>query len=65
MWHVLAVDWCCMCKSEEVVDYLLLHCEIDMALWNAFFNHIGLDWVMPRRVVDLFVCWRGGMGGSL
>jgi hypothetical protein len=52
-----------MCKrSEESVDHLLLHCEIAMALWNTFFSCIGLAWVMPRQVVDFFVCWRGSCG---
>jgi hypothetical protein len=30
--HVTVVDWCCMCnKSWELVDQLLLHCEIASA----------------------------------
>jgi hypothetical protein len=34
------------------------HCEIACTLWNIlFFNHFGLSWVMPRRIVDLFSCW--------
>jgi hypothetical protein len=24
--HVIVVDWCCMCKSGEVIDHILLHC---------------------------------------
>jgi hypothetical protein len=48
-----------MCKKNgESVDHLLLHCEIAGALWNTIFNSVGLAWVMPRRVVDLFACWR-------
>jgi hypothetical protein len=61
--HIIVVDWCCMCKkSGESVDHLLLHCEIASALWNAIFNSVGLAWVMPSRVVDLFACWRGQVG---
>jgi hypothetical protein len=45
------------------VDHLLLHCEIASALWSAIFSRVGLAWVMPKRVVDLFACWRG-LGGS-
>jgi hypothetical protein len=44
------------------VDQLLLHCEVASALRNTIFSHIGLAWVMPRRVVDLFACWRGHFG---
>jgi hypothetical protein len=51
------VDWCCMCEmSGEFVDHLILHCEIANALWTAISSCIGLAWVMPKRVVDLFAC---------
>jgi hypothetical protein len=55
--HVIVVDWCCLIKkSRESVDHLLLHCEMANALWNTIFSLVGLSWVMPRRVVDLFDC---------
>jgi hypothetical protein len=55
--HVM-VDWCYMFKSdEESVDHLLLHCGVACALKRAFFIRFGLSWVMPRRVVDQYVCW--------
>jgi len=64
-WCVLVVSLCCMCKrSGAFVDHLLVHCDMAMTVWNAFFSRVGLAWVMPKRVVDLFACWRG-MGGSL
>jgi hypothetical protein len=53
--HVIVVDWCCMCKkSGELVDFLLLHCEMASVLWNTTFSLTGLAWVMSSRVVDLF-----------
>jgi hypothetical protein len=49
-----------MCKiSEKTMNHLLLHSEISGALWNAILSHLELDWVMPKRVVDLFACWGG------
>jgi hypothetical protein len=52
-----------MCKkSRELVDYLLLHCEMASALWNIVFSFVGLAWVMPNQVVDLFACWKGQCG---
>jgi hypothetical protein len=27
------------------------------ALWNAILNHLGLCWVMPGSVRELFACW--------
>jgi hypothetical protein len=42
--HVIMVDTCCMCKRNwEFVDYLLLHCEVACALWNAIFSRFGLS----------------------
>jgi hypothetical protein len=56
--HVFVVDWYCMCKrSVEFVDQLL-HFEVASALWGVNFSRIGTSWVMVRRVVDLFTCWR-------
>jgi hypothetical protein len=59
-WNLIVVDWCCMCKkSGEMVDHLLLHCEVARALWNSVFGLCGLEWVMPQHVVDLYASWRG------
>jgi hypothetical protein len=56
--HVIMVNRCCMCKRNgESVDHLL-HCDVASALWSALFTHFGMSWVMPRRVIDLFACWR-------
>jgi hypothetical protein len=42
------------------MDYLLLHCEVTSAIWNIFFNQLGLFWVMLRRVVVCLLvdCWQ-------
>jgi hypothetical protein len=36
------------------VDHVLLHYEIVNALWSVIFSRVGLAWVMPKRVIDLF-----------
>jgi hypothetical protein len=47
-----------MCKRDgESVDHLLLHCDVTSALWSILFSHFGMSWVMPKRVIDLFVYW--------
>jgi hypothetical protein len=57
-WRVIVVYWCCMCREVE-------------RLWIIFFSIVKLlvlcgvlssFWVMLRRVVDLFACWRGLRG---
>jgi hypothetical protein len=49
-----------MCKkSGELVDYHLLNCEMADALWNIIFSLVGLAWVIPSRIVDLFAYWKG------
>jgi hypothetical protein len=61
--YVIVVEWTCMCKKNgESVDHFLLHCEIVSALWNTIFSNVGLVWVMPYWVVDLFACWRALTG---
>jgi hypothetical protein len=53
-WNVLVVEWFCMCKkSGESIDHLLIHCEVARALWSSILNLFGIEWVMPRRVIDL------------
>jgi hypothetical protein len=55
-WHIIAIDWCCICKkTEENPDHLLLHCDIARDLWNLVLRMFGVEWVMPRRVVELVV----------
>lgn len=64
--HVIVIDWFCMCKrSGKSVDHRLIHCEVASALWRVIFSCVGLTWVMPRRIVDLFTCWRGLFGSPL
>lgn len=56
--RVFVVDWCYVCNNGEFVDHLL-HSEVANALQSIIFRFVGLSWVMPKRVVDLFACWRG------
>jgi hypothetical protein len=56
--HFIVVDWCVMCKkNREFVDHLL-YCEVACAIWNVFFKHFGLSWIMPRRIVYVFAYWK-------
>jgi hypothetical protein len=52
-----------MCKVDgESVDHLFLHCSMARDLWDMVFSLFGIQWVMPRRVVDLLACWQGRLG---
>jgi hypothetical protein len=44
----------------EMVDHLLLHCEVARVLWNATFSRFSLSWAIHLLVVDLFTCWWTG-----
>jgi len=56
--YVIVINRCYMCKKTgESVDHLLLHCDVASTLWSSLFNHFGMSWVMPIRVIDLFACW--------
>jgi hypothetical protein len=56
--YIIIVDRCCLCKRDgELVDHILLHCDVASALWNNIFSRFGIFWVMPRSVLDLVACW--------
>jgi hypothetical protein len=59
--QVIVVDWYCMCKKSGESDHVLLHCEVARELWNAIFSLFGVEWVIPRRVIELecLVGWNG------
>lgn len=55
---MIVLDWCYICrKGAELVNHLLLHCEMAKVLWDGMFRRVGLNWVMPKAVVDLLACW--------
>jgi hypothetical protein len=55
--------WCCMCHCDgETVDHLLLHCPEVHALWSFVFRSFHIQWVIPRRVLDLFLGWQNWFG---
>jgi hypothetical protein len=52
-----------MCKVDgEFVDHLLLNCSFAKGLWDMIFATFGIQWVMPRRVVEILACWQGSLG---
>ncbi len=59
-WHIIVVNWCCMCKmSGEATDNLLLYCDIARELWTMVFNFFGVQWIMPQGVAQLLACLQG------
>lgn len=61
----MALDQCYMCKKkDELVDHLLLHCEVNKTMWDDFFARIGLSWIMHLRLVDFLASWTGFQGKS-
>jgi hypothetical protein len=60
------VNWCCLCKkSEETVNYFLIHCEFTSEIWHLVLTFFGVLWVMSSNVVELLQCWKTqGQGQS-
>ena len=57
------VGWCCMCKgSGELVDHLLLHCEVVWEVWNFILRSFGVSWVFPTTVSELLFGWHNWWG---
>jgi hypothetical protein len=44
-------------KSMEFINHLLLYCEVARELWALIFGLFGVEWIMPRRVIDLLASW--------
>jgi hypothetical protein len=60
------IEWCCMCKkSGESIEHLLLHCEVARDLWCYILTLFGVEWVMPRRVLELLTSWGASFGYGL
>jgi hypothetical protein len=52
-----------MCKkSGESIEHLLLHCDVAHDIWSFFYRLFGVEWVMPRRVLDLLSSWGNSHG---
>jgi hypothetical protein len=61
--HIIVMVWYCLYKtSGENLDHLFLHRAIARDLGNLVFQMFGLEWVMPKRVVDLLANWKGRVG---
>jgi hypothetical protein len=61
--NVVVIEWCCMCKKNgESMDHLLLHCEVARDLWSYIFSLFGIEWVMPRMVLELLTSWGPSVG---
>jgi hypothetical protein len=61
--NVIVIEWCCLCKkSGESIDHLLLHCEVARDLWSYVLILFGVEWVMPRTVLELLNSWGAAIG---
>jgi hypothetical protein len=61
--NIMVVEWCCLCKKNgESIDHILLLCDVVRDIWSYFLMLFGVEWVMPRRVLDLLTSWGNSMG---
>jgi len=52
-----------MCKKNgKLVDHLLLQCEVACDLWSYIFILFGVEWVIPRTVLELLTSWGASVG---
>ena len=57
------IDWCIMCRCNEVtVDHLLLHSRKAHQLWSFVFRTFGILWVPSRSVADFLFSWWNWLG---
>jgi len=61
--HIVMVEWCCMFKkNRESIDHLLLHCDVAQVVWCSFYSLFGVEWVMPKSVLNLLSGWGSLLG---
>jgi len=41
---------------------LIIHCELARELWSSILNLFGVEWVMPRQVIDLLLVREDRLG---
>jgi len=46
-----------MCKKNgKSIDHLL-HCDVARVVWYSFYSLFGVEWVIPRSMLDLLSSW--------
>lgn len=62
---LVIMELCYMYKKNwEILDYLLLNCEVARMLWAKIFYKMCIAWVMSKMVVESFACWQRCMVNS-
>jgi hypothetical protein len=46
----------------ECFDHLLLYCDVARVVWSSFYSLFRVEWVIPRRVMDLLSGWGTSLG---
>ncbi|XP_073035927.1 uncharacterized protein [Primulina eburnea] len=58
-------QWCTLCKkSDETQDHILLHCSFTTRIWAQVMQHLGFEWVFPRRSQDMLIIEPGFIKGK-
>jgi len=61
--NVVVIECCCMCKkSGKSIEHLQLHYEVARDLWSYILTLFGVEWVMPRMVLELLTNWGASFG---
>lgn len=48
-----------MCKwIGDAIDHLLFNGIVANNLWSFSFSILGVKWVMPLRVIDVYFSWQ-------
>lgn len=47
----------CVCKIQNCVSHLLLHCEVASRFWSRFLPAANIPWAFPSSFEDLLKQW--------
>lgn len=49
-----------MCRKEETINRLFLHCEVATTIWSHFIDRFGLVRCGPMTMAEATKYWLGG-----
>lgn len=51
-------NMCSLClQDEELVNHVIIHCPFVCEVWEITMREVGIAWIFPNRLGDLFHGW--------